>query len=117
MSQFVNEKLHLEIDRYYEIYKEDKTLSEDERVVKSILSAYDSVENQFLAIAKEAYRLGFPNVSQVGSCSLTAIVKDNKVYAANAGDSKGVICSFDKSTGKVKTRKINQKFNANSKKE
>jgi serine/threonine protein phosphatase PrpC len=45
------------------------------------------------------------------------VVKNNKVYAANAGDSKGVICSFDKASNSYKCRKINHKFNANSKKE
>jgi serine/threonine protein phosphatase PrpC len=56
-------------------------------------------------------------VSRVGSCALAAVVVDDKLYAANVGDCKGVICHYDKRNKKVICRKINQKFNANSKKE
>ena len=35
--------------------------------------------------------MGYPKVAYVGSCALVAIVKDNKLYVANAGDSKGVL--------------------------
>lgn len=39
----------------------------------------------------------------------------NKVYTANAGDSKGVICANDK--GKVTLKKVNHRQKAGSKKE
>jgi len=44
-----------------------------------------------------------------------SVVHGNKVYAANAGDCKGVICK--EQNGQVVLRKINHKLNANSKKE
>ena len=68
-------------------------------------------------MAQEAYNLGFPKVGQVGSCALLALVYNNKVYAANIGDSKGVICRYDKKSKKYECIKINHMLNANSKKE
>ncbi len=46
---------------------------------------------------------------------LSALVHNNKVYVANAGDSAGVICQMDKN--EVKCLKVNKKLNAASKKE
>ena len=46
---------------------------------------------------------------------MVALVHDNKVYAANAGDCQGVVVKNEK--GQVSIRKINRKLNANSKKE
>lgn len=43
------------------------------------------------------------------------VVHGNKLYAANAGDCKGVIAKQDK--GQYTVRKVNNKLNANSKKE
>lgn len=44
--------------------------------------------------------MGFPSVARVGSCALTAIIVDNKVYSANLGDSKGIIVNINK-VGKI----------------
>ena len=35
--------------------------------------------------------MGFGDVAKVGSCALVAIVKDNEVITANAGDCRGII--------------------------
>jgi serine/threonine protein phosphatase PrpC len=34
---------------------------------------------------------GYPKVAYVGSCALIALVHNNKLYIANAGDSKAVL--------------------------
>lgn len=44
------------------------------------------------------------------------MVHDKKLYVANAGDCKGVLCS-EEPNGNIRLTKINQKFNANSRKE
>jgi pyruvate dehydrogenase phosphatase len=44
-----------------------------------------------LELAKSAFDKGFPKVAYVGSCALVALVHDNKLYIANAGDSKGLL--------------------------
>ena len=76
-------------------------------------------------MAREAYKMGFPqtgfnqflfnSLGYTGACALAAVVYNNKVYAANIGDCKGVIASAE--NGQVTLRKINHKLNANSKKE
>lgn len=47
---------------------------------------------------------------------MVAVVHNNKLYVANAGDCKGVVCSVD-DKGEVNYKKVSKTFNANSKKE
>ena len=54
-------------------------------------------------------------MGRVGACVLSAIIYNSKLYAANSGDSKGVICQ--KRGENIECRKINKKLNAGSKKE
>lgn len=56
--------------------------------------------------------MGYPKVAYVGSCALVAIVKDNKLYVANAGDSKGVLLRR-KDDGTFEYIKVSKTFNAN----
>ena len=46
-------------------------------------------------MAIKAYNIGFPSVARVGTCALTALVKDDKLYSANLGDCKGIIVNID----------------------
>ena len=56
------------------------------------------------------------NLARIGTCALVALIHNKKLYVANVGDCKGVLCS-ESPHGDIKLTKINQKFNANSKKE
>jgi pyruvate dehydrogenase phosphatase len=56
--------------------------------------------------------MGYPKVAYVGSCALVAIVKDNKLYVANAGDSKGVLLRR-KDDDTFEYIKVSKTFNAN----
>ena len=56
--------------------------------------------------------MGYPKVAYVGSCALVAIVKDNKLYVANAGDSKAVLLR-KKEDGSYEYSKVSKTFNAN----
>ena len=38
-----------------------------------------------------AFEKGFPKPAYVGSCALIAVVHNNKLYVANAGDCKAVL--------------------------
>jgi serine/threonine protein phosphatase PrpC len=49
-----------------------------------------------------------------GACALAVFIHENKCYAANAGDSHGIICGRDKSD-KMGFYSINSKMNANCK--
>jgi len=63
----------------------------DELVIESLTNSFDTVEDTFLKIAREGYEIGFPKLSRVGSCALTAVITDNKLFTANIGDCKGYI--------------------------
>jgi serine/threonine protein phosphatase PrpC len=54
-------------------------------------------------------------MKNVGTCALTVVVSNNRVYVANAGDSKGIlIFEQGENMGCVK---LNRKFNTASKHE
>ena len=59
-------------------------------MIETLEKTYDDLENDFLEFAKRSDEWGF-DVSRVGSCSLTAVQYEGKLYVANSGDSKGVI--------------------------
>lgn len=65
------------------------------------------MEEKFLDMATKAYEMGFSDTGRVGSCSLSALVHNNKLYAANIGDCKGVICSLENDS--IVCKKINSK--------
>lgn len=71
--------------------KNKKFETEDDYIRESLSETFDILEKKFYNIAKEAYELGYPKVATVGSCALVSIVYNNKLYAANIGDCKGVI--------------------------
>ena len=48
----------------------------------------------------------------MGTCALVAVVKDNKLYVANAGDSKAVLLR-KKEDGSYEYIKVSKTFNAN----
>lgn len=56
-----------------------------------------------------------PELSKIGACALLVLVVNNTVYAANAGDSQGLLISEEK--GKYNFQKLNKKLNADSRKE
>lgn len=47
-----------------------------------------------MKVAREAYQVGFAKTGSVGACCLATLVHNNKVYAANIGDCKGIICNI-----------------------
>ena len=51
-------------------------------------------------------------MARAGSCALVCVVANNKVYAANAGDSVGLI--IEKDDNSMKYTEINRELNANN---
>lgn len=49
------------------------------------------MEASWLEITKVCFDKGFAQSAYVSSTALVAIVKDGKIYMANAGDSKAVL--------------------------
>lgn len=89
--------------------------SEEQLVVESMKEAFDAVEDELLAFARGVYGFGVPEVCKIGACALLVVVANNKVYAANAGDSQGLLISEE--NGRFQFEKLNKKLNANSRKE
>ena len=93
--------------------EELKKASKNEKDIKqAILNAYNRVEEDWVKLTKDAFEMGFPKVAYVGSCALIAVVKDNKLYVANAGDSKAALLR-KKDDGTYERIKVSKTFNAN----
>ena len=60
---------------------------------KAIEKAFLRVEEAYISLAREGYKLGFGKFGYVGSCALLSVVIDNTLYVANLGDSKGLLFS------------------------
>ena len=75
-------KMHLYID---------EELSKTKDIPIAIKNAYDRLEKEWIEIAQKAFHGGYPKSAYVGSCALVSIVHNNKVYVANAGDSKAAM--------------------------
>ena len=103
-------KLHLYLD------EELKNAKTDDQIKQAILNAYDRVEKDWIKFCREPFDMGFAKVAYVGSCALIAVIKDNKAYIANAGDSKAALLR-EKDNGEYEYVKASVTFNANKKNE
>lgn len=101
-------QLHVYLD------EELKGAKSEADIKKAIAKAYTRVEQDWVNLAKKAFDMGFPKVAYVGSCALVAVVKDNKLYIANAGDSKAALLR-KKEDGSYEYIKASTTFNANKK--
>jgi len=106
LSEYVKKNLHLFFQEELDITKE---------IPIALENAYNKAEKTFLDAARLCYSFGFANSAYVGACALTAIVQDNKIYTACAGDCKSFI--FKKEGNEYKAIKSNKPFNANKKSE
>lgn len=75
------------LDEELEKVKDDLT---EENVKKAIEKAFIRVEDAYVNLAREGYKLGFGKFGYVGSCALLSVVLNNNLYVANLGDSKGL---------------------------
>jgi pyruvate dehydrogenase phosphatase len=71
--------------------EELKKAKSEAQVKDALVKAYTRIETDWYELAKSAFDKGFPQAAYVGSCALVAIIHDNKLYVANAGDSKAVM--------------------------
>ena len=103
-----SKKLHLYIDE--QLTSNDMS---DDKVKQAITKGFEKMENELLQIAKAGYENGYPQAAYAGACALVAIVHNNKLYVANAGDSKGVL--LRQKCNKLEMVKISKTFSANKK--
>ena len=103
-SNFISKKIHIILDELL------KNATSEKEIISAIDKAYELVENELLQNATGAFDLGF-NSGTVGSCALTAVVKGNKLFVAQAGDSNAVLIS--KEGEGFKTTLVSKSFSAN----
>ena len=106
VSEHAMKKLHIYLE------EELKGAKTDDQIKSAIKRAYDRLEKDWVNLAKAAFEMGFPKTAYMGSCALMGIIKDNKLYVANAGDSKGVLIRA-KEDGSLEAVNISTTFNAN----
>mmetsp|Transcript_4584 Transcript_4584/g.6955 ORF Transcript_4584/g.6955 Transcript_4584/m.6955 type:complete len:241 (+) Transcript_4584:1416-2138(+) len=81
----------------------------------AMLEAYNRIEHEWKDIADKSFNGGFPKSAYVGACALICVVHDNKLYVANAGDSKAVLLRLNEAGDAIERVKISKTFNANKK--
>lgn len=68
------------------------TLADNAEQVKGALTqAFLRVEREYLYQVKTAFDLGFGAVARTGACAIMALVRDNRLFVANAGDCRAVL--------------------------
>jgi len=93
--------------------EELKKAKSEKDVKAAIERAFDKVENEWLEVARTGFNNGYPKTAYVGACALIAIVHDNKLYVANAGDCKGVL--LRKKEDSFEAINVSTTFSANKK--
>ena len=96
----------------------------NKRIILSLNQAYERIEQEFLKIAfNEKLKDNF-YYSQVGTCALTAIIINKKIFVANLGDSKARLFYMSNKyikkrneTETMKVKKLSKVFNIRKKNE
>lgn len=61
------------------------------QVKGALTQAFLRVEREYLYQVKAAFELGFGAVARTGACAIMALVRDNRLFVANAGDCRAVL--------------------------
>jgi len=77
-------------------------------------AGFNRLEDEWKSIASASFHGGFPKAATIGACALVAIVHNNKLYVANAGDSKAALLR-KRANGMYERIKVSKTFNANKK--
>lgn len=101
-------RLHLLLDEH--LGKCGKT---DTEISEALAASFDAFEQEWLDIARPSFKGGFPKAGYVGSCALVSIVHNNKLYVANAGDSKAALMRLTPDGSGYERHKVSKTFNAN----
>ena len=106
--------LHAFLDE--ELGKFNTRTPTEEQVKTAINNSFDRVEEEFKRVATEAYKMHYADICQTGSCCLSTLVINNKIYVANIGDCRAVLLT-EQENGTFSATKMNTKQAATSKKE
>jgi len=101
--------LHLYLD-------EELARAKSESQIKAAIEkAFDRVEQDIVDMADKPFKLGYPKVAYTGACALVAIVHDDKLYVANAGDCKGTVLRKTEDGKAFVNVDVSKTFSANKK--
>ncbi|CAM9588383.1 unnamed protein product [Discosporangium mesarthrocarpum] len=68
------------------------SLAKTSEQIKSVMvQAFLRVEREYMYQVKAAFDLGFGSVARTGACALMALVHEDKLFVANAGDCRAVL--------------------------
>lgn len=92
------------------------------RIITSLNNAYERIEQEFLKLAFNEKLKNNYLFSHVGSCALTVIIINKKIFVANLGDSKARLFYLShpymkKNNETMKVKKLSKVFNIRKKEE
>ena len=106
-----SKKLHTYLEEHL------KNAKTDEQVKEAIRKAFEQMDDSWIKVARAMFDKGFPTAAYVSSTALIALVRDNKLYIANAGDSKAVLLRHKEDLGGYQLVKVSKTFSINKKEE
>ena len=116
LSRYANLVLYPYFLESFNINKFEQNFNK--RVILSLKQAYERIELEFLKIAFNERLNNNYQYSQVGTCAISAIVINKKIFVANLGDSKArlfyVSNKFHKNKNEteiIKVKKLSKVFN------
>ena len=94
----------------------------NKRIITSLNNAYERIEQEFLKIAFNENLKNNYLFSHVGSCALSVIIINKKIFVANLGDSKARLFYLShpykkKNNETMKVKKLSKVFNIRKKEE
>ena len=90
-----------------------KGAKSEEQVKEAIRKSFAKLESEWVDFVSVGFTHGFAKTAYVGSCAIIAVVIDNKLYIANAGDSKAVL--LRQTNEMFEAVNVSTTFNANKK--
>ena len=121
LSKYANLLLYPYFLESFNLNKLEKNLNK--RIIKSLKDSYKRIETEFLKIAFNEHLKENNKYSYLGSCALSAIIINKKIFIANLGDSKARLFFIDKNNNKYKNytkykvKKVSKVFNIRKKSE
>lgn len=83
---------------------------------ESLKWSYQQIEESFFEIYRQQVKMGNKKIRNVGTCGITAIVHNDKVYVGNAGDSQAMFV-MKEGGGMMRCEKANSRLSVNNRTE
>lgn len=113
VSELAMRRLHVILDE--QLAKFGSGPKTDDQISQAITQAFDIFEKEWVETARASFNGGFAKAAYVGSCALISVVHNNKLFVANAGDSKAALLRRNPDGVGFERVKVSKTFNANKK--